>query len=310
VQSLADVARDPEGQAFALGTTGVSLFLRGRWSQALDKQDVAYAKYSVNKAGWHANGQLFAIWSLTFLGRIDEFRQRHTRLLLDAEDHGDLYTTVNLRIGYSNFAWLVTDDVEAARREVINAMSAWSHRGYHLQHYRAMLAEANIEVYAGAGARAYERVVRDWAKLKKSFLLRVQYVRADAHFVRARPALASSLEGATPRARIAEAQRLAKQLASEDMAWTEPLANMVRAGVASLNDTPEDAARLLTVALRGAEAAEMATHAAAIRRQLGVLIGGDEGSALTAQADHAMTLQGVRVPERLAAMLAPGRWRG
>jgi serine/threonine protein kinase/tetratricopeptide (TPR) repeat protein len=309
VQSLAAGAQDPESQAFALGTTGVSLFLRGQWSQALDKQDVAYAKYAVNKAGWHANGQLFAIWSLTFLGRIDEFRRRHTRLLLDAEDHGDLYTTVNLRIGYSNLAWLVTDDVEAARREVINAMSAWSQRSYHLQHYRAMLAEANIELYAGAGARAYERVVRDWAELKKSFLLRVQYVRADAHFVRARAALASSLEGATRRARIAEAQHLARRIGSEDMAWTLPLADMVRAGVASFNETPNDASRLLTAALRGAEAADMTIHAAAIRRQLGVLIGGDEGRALTAQADHAMTSQGVRVPERLAAMLAPGRWR-
>jgi serine/threonine protein kinase/tetratricopeptide (TPR) repeat protein len=310
VQSEADVCPDrEEGRAFALGTRGVGMFLRGQWSEALADEDNAYAKYVSNRAGWHANGQLFAIWSLTFLGRIEEFRRRHAKLLLDAEGRGDLYTTVNLRIGYSNWAWLVADEVEAARAEVRRAMAAWSPRGFHLQHYRALLAEANVELYVGAGAKAYGRVTQDWAKLNHSFLLRVQYVRADAHFLRARAALASAEDPTVGQARGAEARKLAKRLAAERMPWTRALAEMISAGVASLEGPADRAVEPLRAALRSAERADMGIHAAAVRYQLGVLVGGEEGLELVAKASDAMTSQGICVPVRFANMMLPGRWR-
>ena len=309
VKRLAEASEDSEGRAFLMGTLGVSLFLRGHWSEALENQDVAYAKHPNSRAGWHANGQLFAIWSLTLLGRLNQFRERHARLLDDAEHRGDLYTTVNLRIGYSNLAWLAVDEVELARRHVQEAMSAWSHRGFHLQHYRAMLADANIELYAGESLRAYERIARDWPKLKKSYLLRVQYIRSDARFARARAAVASSVQAPEMKNRLDEADRLAANLAGERMAWTQPLAAMIQAGVASARDRRAEAATLLRAAIEQLEATEMAMHAAAARYQLGSLIGGDEGEMLTARAERAMTTEGVRVPARLAAMLAPGRWR-
>src|ERR1700722_17007997 len=228
------------------------MFLRGQWREALVKQDIAYANYVSNRAGWHANGQLFAIWSLTFLGRLEEFRRRDAKLLRDAEGRGDLYTTVNLRVGDSNWAWLVTDNVQEARDEVRRAMAAWSPRGFHLQHYRALLAEANVELYVGDGASAYERVTRDWEKLKQSFLLRVQYVRADAHFVRARGAVASAADRAIRQARCAEARTLANRLAAERMPWTTALADMISAAVASLEEPPDRAAALLRTALQSA----------------------------------------------------------
>jgi tetratricopeptide (TPR) repeat protein len=307
-QRLSETTEDPEGRAFFLGNNGVALFLRGRWKQALDNQDIAYAKYPNSRAGWHANGQLFAIWSLTWLGRFDELRTRHARLLVDAEQRGDLYTTVNLRIGYSNLVWLAVDDVDAARRHVREAMSAWSKQGFHLQHYRAMLADANIELYVGDGERAYQRVASDWTKLRKSLLLRVQYVRADARFARARAAVASCEHAPNRRARLGDAELLARRLAQERMAWTQPLAAIIRAGVASVQGKRADANRLLQVALEQVEALEMAAHAAAIRHQLGLLLGGDAGGELTARAEQAMTGQGIRIPARFAAMLVPGRW--
>jgi hypothetical protein len=188
-------------------------------------------------------------------------------------------------------------------------MAAWSPRGFHLQHYRALLAEANVELYVGDGASAYERVTRDWAKLKQSFLLRVQYVRADAHFVRARAALASAADPAIRQARCAEARTLAKRLAAERMPWTSALAEMISAGAASLEGRPDRAAGLLRAALQSAEEADMAIHAAAIRHQLGLLVGGEEGPELVAKASDAMTSQGICAPVRFANMLQPGRWR-
>jgi 1,2-phenylacetyl-CoA epoxidase PaaB subunit len=42
------------------------------------------------------------------------------------------------------------------------------------------------------------------------------------------------------------------------------------------------------------------------RRQLGLLVAGDEGAALVAAADAFMRAQAVRDPGRVAATLAPG----
>jgi tetratricopeptide (TPR) repeat protein len=310
VQRLSESADDLESRSFALGTNAIALFLRGQWKRALTDQQIAYERFPNNRAGWHANSVLFSIWSLTFLGRINEFRDRHARLLIDAEQRGDLYTTVNLRIGYSNLAWLAVDEVEAARRNVREAMSVWSSRGFHLQHYRAMLAEVNIELYVGEGAKAYDRISVDWLKLRKSLLLLgTQYVRADARFARARAAVASSEQTEKRSERLAEADRLARSLASERMFWTDLLATIIRAGIASTKGNRQDGVRLLRLAIEQARRAEMAIHEAAIRHQLGCLIGGDEGNELVAHAHDAMTTEGIRAPARIAAMLVPGLWR-
>jgi hypothetical protein len=152
-------------------------------------------------------------------------------------------------------------------------------------------------------------VKRDWTKLKQSFLLRVQYVRADAHFVLARTVLASAADPMVGRARCAEPRKLAKRLVAERMPWTTVLAQMISAGVASLDGPSDRAAGLLRAALQSAEAADMAIHAAAIRHRLGLLVGGEEGLELAQKASDAMTSQGICVPDRFANMMLPGRWR-
>lgn len=51
---------------------------------------------------------------------------------------------------------------------------------------------------------------------------------------------------------------------------------------------------------------EMRLHAAIARRQLGRLLGGDEGHALVEETDQWMAGQGIKNPARMAALLAPG----
>ncbi len=287
-------------------TRCVRQFLRGEWKTALFGLDELYDSYPISRAGWHSNAHLFSLWSLAFLGRMAELRLRHAARLVDAEERGDLYTTVSLRIGHSNAVWLAADEVEEARRHLREAMAAWSHRGFFLQHYRAMLAEASIELYAGDGARAYAVVARDWTDLRRSFLMRIQYLRADAHFLRARCALASASTVADPAARVAEAAQLARKLEAERMRWTQPLAALVRAGVAHARGERDAVIARLREAVTKAEAVDMLMHAASARLRLGSLLGGDEGAELKREALDWMTAQKVRVPERFVAMLAPG----
>ena len=39
-------------------------------------------------------------------------------------------------------------------------------------------------------------------------------------------------------------------------------------------------------------------------------MGGDDGRGMIAEADAAMEGEGIADPQRLSAMLVPGRWRG
>jgi len=130
----------------------------------------------------------------------------------------------------------------------------------------------------------------------------VQYVRADAWFARARAALARAKGSRAPGPDLAEAERIARRLAKENMPWIDVLAGIVRAGVARLRGDAKTSTDLLQRTLVEAEAADMAMHAAAIRRQLG-LLAGNAGRGLVEQADAGLTSQGVRAPERFAAML-------
>jgi hypothetical protein len=54
-----------------------------------------------------------------------------------------------------------------------------------------------------------------------------------------------------------------------------------------------------------AQGADMLLYAAVARLRLGEMLGDDEGSALAGEARAWMTGQGVRSPDRFAAMLAP-----
>lgn len=63
---------------------------------------------------------------------------------------------------------------------------------------------------------------------------------------------------------------------------------------------------LLEKAIAGFKAAHMALQAAAARRRLGEMVGGDRGRSQVAEADAWMAGQNIRVPPRMAALYAPG----
>jgi hypothetical protein len=62
----------------------------------------------------------------------------------------------------------------------------------------------------------------------------------------------------------------------------------------------------LIVALDGLDAAGMALYAAAARARLAALDGGEAAEATAAKAVAWLAGQGVKRPERMIAMLAPG----
>jgi hypothetical protein len=189
-------------------------------------------------------------------------------------------------------------------------MAHWSPGKFTSQEWRGILFGADIDLYVGDAASAYEHVKGLSHNLKESSFLFVQYVRALTAFVQGRAAIATldGLPAALRRARLAEIRRLQRRLDREQMAWTTALAAILRAGSALAARDRSGAAAALRLAIERAQASEMALYAASAKHQLGLLLGGSEGAKLVGEAEDAMAARGIRAPARFAAMLVPGRW--
>jgi hypothetical protein len=136
-------------------------------------------------------------------------------------------------------------------------------------------------------------------------LLRIQGLRIEATYLRARLALASA-SGEKRKARLRMAEDLANIIAKEKMRWSNPLALLIHAGLARRRGDDARAAAIIAQAIKGFEASDMALYAATARRRRGEIIGGERGSELVSQADDWMSKQQIKNPAAVANLMAPG----
>jgi hypothetical protein len=102
------------------------------------------------------------------------------------------------------------------------------------------------------------------------------------------------------------AERRAKLLAKDNSAMALAYVSFIRAAIAHQKGNDETAKDHLQNAIRAFRDLKYKLYAAAAQRQLGRLLGGDEGRLLVEQADGIMGEENIVDPERIAAMLAPG----
>jgi hypothetical protein len=257
---------------------GYISFLWGNFSDGLDHflqaeplfrdrcRDVAYELDSIN---------LFALWTRYYLGQVRDLSQSLGPALAECEGRGDLSGLTNLRSRVSHLTALAADDPAAARAVADEAVRDWSQRGFFAQHYYALYARAQVDLYSGADA--VEGLMSTWKALEKSLLLRVQFIHAEALHLRARAYLAAGQR--------AQAEKDAKKLLQ--IPWAEPLGLLVLAGA-------RQDASLLDRAVAGLDSGKLRLYAAAARHRRG-----DSADAFFAE-------QQIRNPARLTAMLAPG----
>ena len=135
--------------------------------------------------------------------------------------------------------------------------------------------------------------------------MRVQKIKVFFYERRARCALAAAFGAAKAGPLLHAAERDARRLEREGMAWSKALSIPIRAGIASARGDRSRAATLFAEAVQGLEAVDMNLYAAASRRRLGQILGGEEGRAQLERADCWMNQQGIRNPARMADVFAP-----
>jgi serine/threonine protein kinase/tetratricopeptide (TPR) repeat protein len=301
------------GHAHAIGMATLSAgcveFLGGRFPPALELLDRAAALLREQCAGvvWELDTtHIFGLWTLFAMGRQSELRRRFHQLNDEARQRGDRYLAATTGTRIESLAWLADDQVAEARARADEAVQHWSRQRFHLQHLNQLCAHLDIDLYAGDGAAGWHRLCAARPALEASLLLRVQFVRIDILHSGGRCAVAAAAVADDPRPMLRAALGYARQLDRQRVPWASAHALATRAGAAMVRGDSAEARRQLIAAVDAFDGISMGVYAAAARRHLGNLVGGDEGRALIARADQWMIGQGIKSPARMAAGITPG----
>jgi hypothetical protein len=311
-QALAQKSGNPNSLGMVSTAQGMTAFLRGDWKCAADRMQHAEAllRHSCTGVAWEiATAHMMGSVSLYLMGHLRELGIRMPRMLKDAEARGDLFEATDLRTRLSHTLALADDDVAKAHSELNAALREWGRDEFDLQHWWALIARIEIELYAGRGREAWDCVNSEWLRLRRSFLMRVQYIEIESlhHRARAALALAGRVQGQSDRRRLLlVVEKDAKQILRHNVLWGNGLAELLQAGAAAVGQDRSDALAFLRAGCKSCGAADMELYAAAGRRAQGQLIGGDEGRAMIESADCWIKHQGIRNCARIMAMLVPG----
>jgi hypothetical protein len=306
--ALVNQVNHPYPHAIVTMARGVAAALEGSWRKAHDLCDQAVAIFRNSCTGvvWELDtSQRFALWALMYRGEVPEMARRLPLLLKEAHERDDLYAVTNLSQVVGTFVRLTADEPERARRDLELVMDRWSRQGFHVQHMDRLHSEAQIDLYLGDGQAAWDRLTDRWTTVASSHLFRVQQVRIYMRDLYARSALAAARGSPRPGAYLRVAERAARLLEKERVAWAAALAQLLRAGAATIRGTPEKTG-LLRDAAASLAGVDMPLHAASARRLLGRVLGGNEGQTLVAEADDWMKGRTIQNPGRVGTMLAPG----
>ncbi len=307
---LARQENSSHGVACATGCRGLVEFVYGHFRQGrelLERSAQLYREGCMG-ASWEIFiCRMYALICMFYEGNLPELARRLPPLLVEAEDCGDLFTAVSVRVALEYYVTLAADQPREARRTVVESMKRWSQSGFQMQHRYALLTEAEIDLYEGAGGAAEKRFQEQWKALERSLLLHVRQQRIETFYARARSAIMAAGEaGADRKACYATAARFAKALAKENLEWATAFGLLTGAAVAAGRGDAGEALAMLARATRLFDGLDMKLHAAAARRRHGELLKGSEGEALIQQAEAWLTQAQVKNIPRMVALFAPG----
>jgi eukaryotic-like serine/threonine-protein kinase len=315
-QELAQRVKHPYAIGLATLTAGNAAWLDGRWREAREHCERAEVILREQCTGvdWEVlTAQLFDLVSLFFMGEVAALSRRLRPLLEEADARGNRLRATFLRTGFcSHVVWLAADDPDRARHELRIGVEGWT-QGERFDYLHLWLrgARTDIALYSGEGLEVSPGVEKAWRPAARTLDRFVQagFIRGLETRARRRLGLAAQAASATERRDLLRgAEKHAGTILREKTRWGDALAHSLRAGAAATRGETDRALDLLGLAEQGLTAADMALHAAVARRRRGALMGGDAGRVLVAAADAMMAAQGIRNPERMAAMLAPGGW--
>jgi tetratricopeptide (TPR) repeat protein len=300
---LAQASRDPYLLGWTKGAEGVIQYFEGSFRTAATTlaENVVRLRDQTIGTNWEVSTmRIFHLFALRQIGSPRELRRWFDEYTRDAVRRGDRYSETTM-LRSCNIVHLM-EDLPAEARGAL-ARTTWTppEGGYHLQHWYALRALREIDLYEtqeGRADGALEHSLPELDALERSLLTRVQFVRAESRWLRGRLLLA---QGETARVKP-----IARALERERTAYASAWARLLAAAVAAREGDVEGAGQLLKSAFYFAKDCDMLLLPAVAMRRLGQLTDTSEGRALQEETDAWMVEQGIRNPARMASVIAPG----
>ncbi len=313
-RELADGSDDAWTLAMLKICEGISAHLLGYWRASLEACQQARVMFRrCSHTQWGANQALnFEYSGLYYLGDFSRAIRHFDQSISWATERNDLYLKTLLGTGYHSILDVArTNDPQAALASSDELNATWRPNHFDSVSFYEVLARANINLYEDKGGDAWQHVVSSWGSIRRAMFFWVELagvemydLRARCALATARCALATARRGSSRKTRLKHAMQLARKI--ERTRVGRPMASLIRAQAAWLQDNVDAARAYLVDSLREFEAVDMAIHAAVARRRLGELIGGDQGQQKVAAANAFFAAQSIANPDSFVMMHAPG----
>ncbi len=267
--------------------------------EILDRSDAE--RVQMANAAWELSvGRFFLTYSLHKMGDFAKLRTYTERFIRDAEQRGNVYARTTIS-RLRNIMWLVDDNPQSAREALeIDSWFSYS-QGYHAQHLLELNARVEIAIYEGTPVDP-KLLSQHLRGLRRSSLPKIRGYACDTAWLMGRMALSELSQDPLQR-RVAQ-QSIAR-LRSYDTQYSRVLASALHATLAMHDGDIEGAVAELRQVVAAADATNLYFIAAAARRRLGTLIGGEEGRELVAAGERWMTEAGIKNFDRMTNLVSP-----
>ena len=221
----------PQAAAMELLADSMTACTLGQWRRAHGSSERALSILRDQCVGvtWEMTiAQNLFMWSLMYMGELGDVSRRVPALINDARRRGNLYLATEFATR-CNFVWLAADDPDGGEREATTAIARWSQKGFHRQHFSAMLARVQTALYRDDGRAAWRHLAEQDSKLRASMLMQVQVLRVEHTYLRGRSAIAMAAAEPGDRRWLSIARAAARRIARERMPWSNPIALLLEA---------------------------------------------------------------------------------
>ena len=216
----------------------------------------------------------FELWARVYAGDFGAMAARTAQLLNEAAERGDLYAMTTFGSFMVPHARLVDDDAEGAARAVDEYLRLWGIEGYHLQHMTGLMSRVYIDLYRGDGRSALQRLTSKRGWVRAGFFTTIQVLRVVMASLEGRAALMAAQSSPDRAKLLGLARARARRIEREGVAWAQPMARLLRAGLAVAEGQRDQGVSLLDAAAAEFDAVPMDGYAAAARWRAADLVEG------------------------------------
>lgn len=275
-------------------------YLMGRWQEALAglrraneilKRDCVEATGIIDYAG------IVELLCLRGTGVFQSLAEKVQPYLKDAVESGRKSHELTVRLS-AGFLLHLRDDAPDRAAAFVKAAQLRLGEDVSLTYLFGIEAQLLILMYQGRVDEALRILSENRPKIERSGLLRM-----DLFLTMWRSLCAFLLLACYEPLRLVEVE--VERLAQSRCVFARPLSVLYRAVVRRRQGRLWESDWLIREAAAGLAACDMHLHAACARFRRGKWLGGAEGEALVRLASEWMAGQGIRSPERMAAMMVP-----